>query len=46
MVFRHNYEAMVRADVDKLIVSSTAAVYGEPESIPIGYKDGEGRSHD
>lgn len=39
MVFRHNYEAMVRADVDKLIFSSTAAVYGEPESIPVGYED-------
>ena len=35
MVFRHNYEAMVRADVDKLIFLSTAAVYGEPESIPL-----------
>lgn len=32
-------EAMVRADVDKLIFSSTAAVYGEPESIPIEEED-------
>ena len=28
-------EAMVRHGVDKLIFSSTAAVYGEPESVPI-----------
>ncbi len=28
-------EAMTEFDVDKIIFSSTAAVYGEPESIPI-----------
>lgn len=32
-------EAMVKAEVDKLIFSSTAAVYGEPESIPIEEED-------
>ena len=28
-------EAMLRHDVDKIVFSSTAAVYGEPESVPI-----------
>ena len=32
-------EAMTESGVDKIIFSSTAAVYGEPEKIPIGEDD-------
>lgn len=39
---RHNVEgsvnlldAMIAADIDKIVFSSTAAVYGEPETVPI-----------
>ncbi len=33
-------EAMVRHDVDKIVFSSTAAVYGEPKRVPIREDDG------
>ncbi len=32
-------EAMTDADVDRLVLSSTAAVYGEPERVPIQESD-------
>ncbi len=32
-------QAMVRHNVDKLVFSSTAAVYGEPKSVPIAEDD-------
>ena len=33
-------KAMVRHDVDKIVFSSTAAVYGEPKRVPIREDDG------
>lgn len=32
-------EAMIAADIDKIVFSSTAATYGEPKSIPIQESD-------
>ena len=34
-IYPRELDAMVEADVDAIVFSSTAAVYGEPESVPI-----------